>query len=149
MVYKWKPGSIHKVDAEVAGSVCEQLEQQGNLSAKSLLEASRPEDAPLHNEFEWDNEKAAEKYREEQARGIIRNLTVVIDNSEPVRKFFNVSVKSEKQYTRIETILETADMRASLLSQALSELENFRKKYSQLEELAEIFKAMEKTERET
>ncbi len=149
MVYKWKPGSVHKVDAAVAGPVCEQLEQKGNLSAKSLLEVSRPEDAPLHNEFEWDNEKAAEKYREEQARGIIRNLTVVIDNSEPVRKFFNVSVKSEKQYTRIETILETADMRASLLSQALSELENFRKKYSQLEELAEIFKAMEKTERET
>ena len=52
--YTWLAGSRHKVDAEVAGRVCEELERNGGLTAERLVEASRPEDAPLHKEFEWD-----------------------------------------------------------------------------------------------
>lgn len=90
MIYQWKPGSRFKVDANTAGAVCGQLEAAGNLSAKSLLDASRPEDAPLHSEFEWNDSIAAEKFREGQARNIINHLVVRLDEKPdtPVRGFF-------------------------------------------------------------
>lgn len=143
MIFEWKPGSIHKVDANTAGAVCEQLEAAGRLSAKDLLEVSRSEEAPLHPEFEWDDGVAAEKYREGQASGIIRHLAVRlnVDAKEPVRSFFRVALNEEQSYTGIETILVQRDLRERLLRQALCELEAFRRKFSTLSELAGIFEA--------
>lgn len=78
MVYKWKTGSVIKADAQVAGEVCEGLKNTVGLTKKNLVDASRAEDAPLHNSFEWDDAVAAESYREEQAGYIIRSLTVSV-----------------------------------------------------------------------
>lgn len=151
MVYEWKPGSRYKVDANTAGAVCEQLESEGNLSAKSLLDVSRPDDAPLHSEFEWDDSVAAEKFREDQARHMIRHLIVRLDSQpqEPVRCFFKIETAEAvpESYTRIETVLKKPDMRAELLKQALAELEAFQKKYNTLCELASVFNEAAKVRR--
>ena len=74
MTYKWKPSSRIGINAETAGAVMDSLEQRGALTAKNLLDESRPAEAPLHNEFEWDDIKAAEEYRLQQARHIINCL---------------------------------------------------------------------------
>ena len=151
MVFEWKPGSRYKVDANTAGAVCEQLEASGNLSAKSLLDVSRPEDAPLHSEFEWDDSVAAEKFREDQARCMIRHLVVRLDDKpqEPVRSFFKIETAeaAPESYTRIETVLKKPDMRAELLKQALAELEMFQRKYNTLSELASVFNEAAKVRR--
>lgn len=145
MVYQWKPGSRFKVDANTAGAVCEQLEAAGNLSAKSLLDASRPEDAPLHSEFEWNDSIAAEKFREDQARHIIRHLVVRLDEKpdEPVRGFFQIT-QQEPRYTNVNAILTHRDLRAELIQQALEEMAAFQRKYGTLTELAMIFEATAK-----
>lgn len=145
MVFEWKPGSRYKVDANIAGTVCEQLEAEGNLSAKSLLDVSRPEDAPLHSVFEWDDAIAAEAYRETQAGGIIRNLVIRVDENpetEPVRGFFKIST-TETSYTNVNTILVKPNLRQQLLKKALAEMTAFQKKYSSLCELASVFSAMQ------
>lgn len=144
MVYKWKI-NLHSTDAQTAGEVCKQLEETVGLTAKNLLDASRPEDAPLHREFEWNDDKAAELYRESQARFIIRNL-VVADYSEksgcePIRAYFKVS--ESKHYKSIETIVKIEDKRRILLQTAIKELQAFRKKYDALSELDGVFKAIE------
>lgn len=141
MVYEWTPGSCHKVDANIAGAVCEQLEAENNLSAKSLLDASRPEDAPLHYEFEWDDSAAAEKYRESQASHIIRHLAVRLESKpqEPVRGFFQVKRADPRSYTRLGAILTQRDARAELMRKALAELVSFQRKYSTLSELSGLF----------
>ena len=144
MTYQWKT-PFHKVDADIAGRVCERLEEEGNLNAKTLVEVSRPEDAPLHPEFEWDDAAAAERWREQQARCIINHLTVVIDEKEPVRKFFNITA-SEANYTSIDVILQSTDSKDKLLQMALRELEAFKRKYSQLEELSRVFNAIDTLE---
>ena len=148
MVYQpkftWAKGSHHKVDAQTAGEVCNSLEAEGRLTAADLVEESRPEEAPLHPEFEWDDSIAAEKYREVQAGGVIRHLVKVsIDVKEalPVRAFFPVTV-SEKTYERIETIISVEDKRQVLLSRALSELKSFEQKYASLTELCSVFDAI-------
>ena len=77
--YTWCDGSHHKVDPNVAAQVATELEEAGMLTAKNLVDVSRPEDAPLHDEFEWDDSVAAEKYREGQARNVIHSLRIFTD----------------------------------------------------------------------
>ena len=64
----------------------ENLEKTVGITPKNLVEANRDESAPLHNEFEWNDTKAAEKYRETQAGYIIRNICVVRKRRETARQ---------------------------------------------------------------
>ena len=142
MVYKFKSGSYIKADPQLAGAVLERLEAENNLTAKALVDESRPEDAPLHNEFEWNDSAAAEKYREQQARHIIHSIEIVREESEPVRAFFNIERK-DPQYRHIEAIMRKADDRQALIRNALNEFMAVKRKYEQLSELAAIFDAID------
>lgn len=145
--YKWATGSVHKTDPNIAAKVTAELEEQGKLNAKNLVDVSRPEDAPLHNEFEWDNDVAAEKYREEQARGIIRHLQVVVEENKPQKVYCNL-IRTEAEYTTIEKAIRQEDTREMLLRNAFREMETFRLKYESLKELAEIFTVTDKLKEE-
>lgn len=149
MVYEWKTASYIKADANVAGKQCEELEKTVGLTAKNLLDANRDENAPLHNEFEWRDDIAAEKYRENQARHIIACLcvraeTTTGEQSEPVRAFLKTTPESE--YQSLNVILQSADSHVAMLSMALRELEVFRKKYKMLSELKPLFDVLEEIE---
>lgn len=144
MVYQWNPASRIKTDANVAGKVFEELESTVGLTAKTLLDASRSEDAPLHNEFEWNDAKAAESYRETQASYIIRSLCIAPEDEqkEPVRAVFVIS--GEVGYESTQIIMQNEEKRTALLDVALKELIAFKKKYAILKELADVFSAIDK-----
>ncbi len=142
MVYKFKTGSHIKADPQLAGEMLEHLEAENNLTAKALVDANRAEDAPLHNEFEWNDSIAAEAYRETQARHIINCIEIVREEKEPVRAFFSIS-RAEPEYRHIDAIMKEEDKRQTLLNLALSELLAFKKKYAQLNELAAVFAAID------
>ncbi len=143
MVYQWNPASRIKTDANLAGKVFEELQSTVGLTAKTLLDASRSEDAPLHNEFEWDDAKAAESYREVQASYIIRSLCVMMDVEQktPVRAVFSISSIG---YESTQIILQNQEKRSVLLDKALNELIVFKEKYAMLKELADVFSAIDK-----
>lgn len=145
-VYKWKAGArALNCDAQTAGEVCSELDRAGMLSPSTLVDVSRPTDAPLHDAFEWDNDVAAEMYREVQAGHIIRSVEVVVTGTaEPTRAFVNVSMTGTRHYTNIVRALECKDGRESLLQQAKNDMQAFKRKYSQLRELASVIKAMDK-----
>lgn len=142
MVYKFRQGARIKTDAQIAGAELERLEADGNLTAKALVDASRPADAPLHKEFEWDDSKAAESYREMQARHIINSIEIVREEATPVRAFFNLE-RTEAQYHHVDLIMRKEETRKKLLMNALAELKAFERKYSQLKELAAVFEAID------
>lgn len=142
MVYEWKSGTRVNANAQVAGEMCARLEKDGRLTAKDLLDENRPSDAPLHECFEWNDTKAAEKFRETQARHIINSLVIKVENREPVRAYFKVETQ-ERQYRSIEAIIKTEDSYGKLLASAISELGYFRKKYESIVELADVFKAID------
>ena len=145
MVYEWKVDSVYKTDAQTAGAVCEELSRTVGLTKKTLVDASRPEDAPLHNEFEWRDDVAAERYREVQAAKIIRSLVIKHEaiSAEPVRAYFKIADTFES----IESIIVSPKKTTSLLEMALRELNSFRMKYSTLSELAGVFHAIEELRR--
>ena len=146
MIYKWKTYS-YKTSANVAGKICEQLDRTVGLTPENLLDVSRPENAPLHNEFEWNNEVASEKYRKIQARLLISNLSIVIEENkqEPIRAYFSLQRGFKKNaglYESTITILSDEQKRAKLLETAKQELEAFKKKYQTLTELSAVFEAI-------
>ena len=146
-IYEYRCKGLQKAPAQVAGEIMEQLEQsEAGLSPASLLDASRDENAPLHNEFEWRDDVAAEQYRLTQAGGIIRNvyrISVETQEQSPVRAF--VSTGERKQaYASIATALTNEQWRKNLLESAKRDMESFSAKYRNLDELSEVLNAMQK-----
>lgn len=144
MVYKFREGTRCAVSAQVVGEECEKLEKNGELTAKNLVEVSRPEEAPLHRAFNWNDEEAAELYREEQARNLIRCIIVCPEESKVItRAYYNI-LKSDPQYHSINTILQSEEKYEALLETAKKELKSFQKKYATLKQLEPVFEAIEK-----
>lgn len=148
MIYQWKNKGFFGTDAQIAGEICETLTNTVGLSADTLLQASEPEDAPLHNEFEWDNDIAADNYRHIQAGNIIRNLEIVCKEQEPTRAFMTIErrVAHNSSYEPTVEILSDEDKRDKLLEQALMELEWFKRKYDGIKALAAVFEAIDAVE---
>ena len=148
MVYQWKSGSRISANAQIAGEMCSRLEEEGRLTAKALLDANRPPDAPLHGEFDWNDSTAAESWREHQARRIINSLVIVSDKTEPVRGFFKIE-RTESTYQSISTILHSESTTEKLLDAALKELEAFKRKYITLQQLCVVFRAIDEVQAHT
>lgn len=55
------------------------IERRGRLTARSVLDAARDPESPLHSMFEWDDEKAADEWRIEQARRLIRTVKLTVE----------------------------------------------------------------------
>lgn len=68
------------VDAQTAGEELDRIRQEhGTLEPGTVVDESRPEEAPLHPAFEWHDPKAAELYREHQATNLIKQVRVVVE----------------------------------------------------------------------
>ena len=135
MVYKWRSGYSHKTDPEVAAGIMNELAEQGKLDAKTLVDVSRPEDAPLHQEFEWDNDVAAERWRQHQGRNLINALVMIPDDEEQnenineVRVFFKVDSINREQYESTRVLIQTQGGKDALRDMARKELAQYRNKY--------------------
>ena len=143
MTYKFAEGSIHSVSAQIVGPILNQMGEEGRLTPKNVVDEARPEGSPLHPEFEWDNEIAAEKWREKQAQLLIAHTIIIEEGSSqnPVRAFHVTVEKSH--YEPISLILKDESKRSVLLENAKRELISFKKKYASLTELAKVFDAID------
>ena len=148
MKVMWKAGYNPTVPAQVAYDTIHGLYQQGKKTAKDLVDASRPEDAPLHTLFEWDDTVAAEKYREEQGRMIIRHIIEVPETEEEkethpvIRAFFQIDNHSS-DYEPTYVIMSDEEKRNRLLQVVKAELQQFKVKYASIKELAKVFIAID------
>ena len=108
------------------------------------MDKARDEHTELHKCFEWDDTKAAEKYRVHQARQIVCHLIVKEVNDEPQKQEVRFFYKTDNQegYKSVSYIMRNEDEYQKLLDRALSELKAFEKKYSTLKELNGLFEAI-------
>lgn len=153
MAYRWGDHSnAHKVSADVAGRVMEELADGPGLTAQNLVNVSRPEDAPLHPCFEWNDSLAAERYREWQARKIIGTIEIVreemtTDPEKPVtvRAFHALRTEETAGYEHIEVILSDEEKSERLMELAKRDMGIFKEKYNGLKKLSKVFRAMDET----
>lgn len=151
MVYSWKEAARIKADAQVAGEMCEKLEKTIGLSPQSLVDANRDEYAPLHGEFEWNDDIAAERYRETQASYIIRMLCVKSERKEeqPMRAFYSIAQENDRKYESLSVIVESENKTKKLLQTAYKELMAFKQKYESLAELIPVFNVIDEVTQNT
>ena len=150
--FSWAEGYRPKISADVAGEVLAPLVEQCDkfIAPSTVVDLARDEGSPLHPAFEWNDALAGEQHRLFQARNMLRCLRVKIEQvtntTEPVRFFVNVKATPElaevvpppRRYTTVAHAMSDPTLRAQVLSNALKELESFRRKYAQFQELAGI-----------
>ena len=137
---------------ESAASVIRRLaEKHGSITAEIVLNEAKKKNSPLHSHFQWDDTKAARKYRLIQAAELIRRIKVEYvvseNNTVRVRAFHNVTEDCEEpetgRFVSLETALTVESYREQLLAQCKRDMQAFKTKYSALSEVAHIINAME------
>lgn len=151
--YRWKTGSRFGVSVETAVSVMQELTEKDELTPAKLVDVSRPEDAPLHKVFEWNDNRAAELWRCQQARTLINHIEVVYDdapNAAPVPMFVQVMQVTNKQipYKETRVLMRSREGRDAVVAMALGEAKAFENKYARLTELSGIFAAIHEAQEE-
>lgn len=129
-----------QADANVIGAALSAIaaENGGELRPQDVVAAARAKTHPLHAHFEWNDKAAADAYRIDQARALIRIVRVdVEEDKEPVRAFFSVKDEGRQRYQPVEKVLNSASMQLSLLKMARRDLESFKTRYAAIRELME------------
>ncbi len=147
--FKWRDSfrKFYPVDPEQAGKILAKLEEkQGNLTAQSVVDAARPKTSPLHEAFEWDDSAAAESWRLDQARSMIKSIEIVVieeeGDAEPESRpiYFNVQQPSPGSYAggyykNREALVESVEEWESALQLAKQQLAGSLKALRSIEEL--------------
>jgi hypothetical protein len=157
--YGFAEGSVFQRGADTSnpnsvGTHIEFLRRQhdGELKPEFVVNDARNPNSPLHSFFEWDDTEAAEQYRLNQARRLIRTVVAIyteIPNREPVRAFMhirpsapaNTETKGEREpsyYTSTVEALTKPDLRFGVLRRAKAELDAWRQRYADLKELSAV-----------
>lgn len=158
MVYQWKAGSRQPVEAQAAGERIAELTERngGHLAPSDVVDDARPEDAVLHPAFEWDNEVAAEEYRKEQARKLIRSIEVIYEEGEqqqPVLNYVHVNLPDTgPAYVTTARAVSDRDLQRQVIEEALLGLRAWQKRYEHIGALdgllTTVTRAIDEAERE-
>lgn len=128
MVYQWKDGTRLKADAEKVGKEIEQI--KGAKTPNAVVKKARSEKTELHKCFEWDDSAAATQYRLDQARYVLRTISIVREVEIPgydtprkvvVRAYENVNTAKpnedeERAYVETESALAQPEFRLQIFS---------------------------------
>jgi len=150
VVATWRKGAEKFYNADPQ-KIAEEVQALGdNPKTEEILDMARGENTEFHKVIEWNDDVAAEKYRLEQVRHVMQDLhiTYVGMNEKkkkekvtvPLRMFYHL--KDEEGYRPIHVIMKDQDLHEKLLMTAYSELKAFTVKYSNLQELDQVFEAI-------
>lgn len=122
----------------------------GDLTPEMVVEDARDQRSPLHNRFEWDDEKAAHSHRIEQARKIIQSCTLVVRTEDAgvirsVAYIRNPSVAANEQGYR--SVLVVRDSKQQSRSSLQYELERLLGNVERLRSLAVVLDVQEDLEK--
>jgi len=144
--------NTEKFTAEVIDEVLEVQTKYG-LTADSLLKKASKKSSSLYEFFDWDNSSAGDKWRLQQARTLINEIKVIVEDKE-MYAFENIKVtidkktnvsdwikkgNSSREYKPIVEIMDNVNYRQQLIQRALSEAKYWRERHLELVELKSIF----------
>lgn len=119
---------------------------RGVLLPRAVVDHARDEASALHRYFEWDDTEAAEQWRLEQARCVIRAVVILLPQATTeVRCYVSLQQdRGDASYRTTADVMSNDEWRARLLEEAHRDLEALERKYRTLEELAPVFEAAAK-----
>jgi len=112
---------------------------KGRLMPQTVVEEARNRRNPLHRHFEWNDKTAAEAYRLDQARELIRIIQIEdTDGDKPPRRAF-VSVNDDgMSYRGLTEVLSSQSLQLAVLVSAERELRAFETRYNELLDICEL-----------
>ena len=154
--YHARPGGRHdQKTAETVAAEMNRLDPVGDgVTAREFHLSQKPKRAPLHEEFEWDNKKAADLYRDDQARGLIRCVMVTEEgqSGEPHEARAFLAVKTDtsqpdedeegvdaRRYRPIALVMADEPQANQILEDALRQLQGWRERWGSYKDLSERF----------
>ena len=151
--HRWKPGFSCPVPCEVVVQRIEVLRSQsddGRIDPARLVQDAKPKNSPLHSAFEWDDRAAGAKYRENQARQMIRSVEVVTINNQGKkdREIAYVSTatpfkEGSAGYSPTGEALADPVSRDLVLQIAWAQLQAWQRRWGKLSEFAEVVRSIE------
>lgn len=147
-----KDAEVKRIDQEVATLL---KKQGGSLQAEDIVRAAKFRGSPLNKHFQWDDERAAEKYRLAQARTVLKTVKAIVVTTlgeKKVPKYVNVRrsegvkniLKKRRGYIPLDVALYHDEPRDQILGYALNQVTLWKERYEIYKELAPIFNAIEK-----
>lgn len=134
-----------KANPQVIGEALEAISAKagGHLMPSAVVDVARDRKNPLHRHFEWDDEVAAEAFRLDQARSLIRCIHVASDDTESgvARAFLSIREKDGTSYRSISDVLSSADLQQRVLAQAEKDLLAFESRYQSLQDVCELVRS--------
>ena len=141
--------NTEKFTTDVIDEVLEVQTKYG-LTADSLLKKASKKSSSLYEFFDWDNSSAGDKWRLQQARTLINEIKIIVEDKE-IYAFENVNISiankedsvknkfSSREYKPIVEIMDNADFKRQLIQRALAEAKYWKERHSELVELNSIF----------
>jgi len=149
MVYKFAKTARMPGDPQAVGEALQAIrDEKGSLTAPLVVEAATPEDNLLHRYFEWDDQKAATRWRLEQAGQIIRSVVVATtpngeDLAQPVRAFCHVVIEEDSSYESVQAVMIDPDLRLQVLDEVAKDLATTRRKLESLKEFSDLLQGVD------
>jgi hypothetical protein len=158
--YDWARKWYADADANAVGHRIEAIAKKSGTAfemapPKAIVDDARKKTSPLHPLFTWDDAAAAEEWRVQEARQLVKNLVRVVireeSDGEPERVRAFVSVKDEEgNRGYVTTVLAASEpaLRRQMVEDALNGLRAWRARYKELSELRPVLDAIEQVEEE-
>lgn len=149
----FRTGRLDMAAAKTVGEHIEGLRRhfQGELTPEDILDDAKHDNSPLHDYFEWSDTAAAHQYRLQQARGLIRSVVAVFirDDQPAVRTkaYVHVPEPGAPHYREVTHALSQKKTRTLVLRRAWTELQQWRQRYKDLSEFAELISTIDDLEK--
>jgi hypothetical protein len=125
-------------------------ERNGELHPELVVEESTPEDAPLHDRFEWDDGLAAQAYRLGQASDMIRSVKIRFShdqrgNARKVNQWLSIEPEdgTRRTYRPVEELVMEDIPYEIKLREFKREWKRFEARYGDLKEFGQIVRGQE------
>lgn len=137
--YYAERGSLYSnKDAAVIGPVLVELSEHGDVTARDVLDAARSSNSPLNSYFEWRDDVAADLYRTEQARNILRSIRVkFIDGQGEARQSRIAQITTKRaygnepsQYRSFKVLDGDSAFAAQMMDSAFDDIMSWKRKYA-------------------
>lgn len=137
---------LTKTNAKILGKFIEKTFPKG-VEAGQLVHAAKAKSSPIHHLFEWDNKKAADRYRLHQARWFLLELRIDLGDGETQKEFHNVFIKKSRMYVNTEQALSDVEIWSQVIDDALKRLIYWRDQYKEYKEFRVVVKEINNLER--
>ena len=137
-----------KANPQKIGEALARIERENNglLKPRAVWKAAegKPRHA-LYPHFEWEDVKAADHWRDQQARVLVNTIRVVDakdDDKGPA--YFNVMQADGRGYRSYGEVMTNADLRRAVVAAALRDLNAWDARYHELKEICKLIEPARK-----